>query len=156
MKYVSSPRHQPADRLNVVLGIRPPRHTREMPFGELDALYSHILSFVEERETLLLILRLYLLLTRYPSHVFFSRIEDIEVFLLLDGGYIDTIFVDLSSVITISNVPPYIHILHASLQDFLLDATRSKEFYIDLSSIHTTCMCLCFHHIKNCALSYLP
>jgi hypothetical protein len=33
VKYVSSIRHQPADRLNVVLGIRPPRHTCEMPFS---------------------------------------------------------------------------------------------------------------------------
>jgi len=37
VKYVSSPRHQPEDRLNVVLGIRPPRHAFEMPFWELDA-----------------------------------------------------------------------------------------------------------------------
>jgi hypothetical protein len=63
---------------------------------------------------------------------------------------------DLSSVITISDVDPFIHILHASLWDFLLDAARSKEFYIDLSSIHTTCMHLCFQHNKQCMFTYFP
>lgn len=61
VKYISSIRHQPADRLNVVLGIRPPRHAREMPFGQLDALYMHIFASVEDRETVLLILRVQLL-----------------------------------------------------------------------------------------------
>jgi len=61
VKYVSSIRHQPADRLNVVLGIRPPRHAREIPFGELDALYTHIFSSVEEIETVLVILGFHLL-----------------------------------------------------------------------------------------------
>jgi len=63
---------------------------------------------------------------------------------------------DLSAVITISDDHPFIHILHASLGDFLLDSARSKEFYIDLSSIHTTCMHLCFQHIKQCMCTYFP
>jgi hypothetical protein len=62
------------------------------------------------------------------------------------------LFGDLSSVITISDI--HIHILHASLEDFLLDATRSREFYIDLPNIHTECMHLCFHHNKQRTLSY--
>ena len=61
VKYVSSIRHQPADRLKVVLGIRPPRHVGEMPFGQLDALYTHIFTSVEDRETVLLILGVRLL-----------------------------------------------------------------------------------------------
>jgi len=63
---------------------------------------------------------------------------------------------DLSAVITISDGHPFIHILHASLGDFLLDSARSKEFYIDLSSIHTACMRLCFQHIKQCMSTYFP
>ena len=64
------------------------------------------------------------------------------------------LFGDLSSIITISDVDPFIHILHASLGDFLLDSARSMEFYIDLSSIHTTCMHLCFQHNKQCMSTY--
>ena len=153
VKYISSIRHQPADRLNVVLGIRPPRHVREMPFGQLDALYTHLFTSVEDRETVLLILGFQLLSSyRFPQ----MNAEELEYFLLLNRGDIDILLGDLSSVITISDVHPFIHILHASLGDFLLDAARSKEFSIDLSSIHTTCMHLCFQHNKQCMFTYFP
>ena len=153
-KYVSSIRHQPADRLNIILGIRPPRHAHEMPFGELDALYTHIFAAVEDIETVLLILGLYLLRGWY----IYPRMDIgvLEHFFLMSRGEIDLLFGDLSSLVVISNVEPYIHLLHASLRDFLRDSARSKRFYIDLSNIHTTCMRLCFRHIKQCTLSYLP
>ena len=151
VKYVSSIRHRPADRLNVILGIQPPRHVREMPFGELDALYTHIFTAVEEREAILILGVWLLSSSRYPMSV-----EALEKFLLLNRGDIEILLGDLSAVITISDVDPFIHILHASLGDFLLDATRSKEFYIDLSSIHTTCMHLCFQHNKQSTSTYFP
>ena len=155
MKYVSSIRHKPADRLNVVLGIRPPRHAHEMPFGELDALYTHIFTSVEDRETLLLILGFFLLpdLNFHPL----GDIGGVEHFFLLSRGDIDMLFGDLSSLVVVSNgelYEPYIRLLHASLGDFLLDLARSKESYIDLSNIHTTCMRLCFHHNRQCKLPY--
>ena len=151
VKYISSIRHQPADRLDMILGIRPPRHTREVPFAELDALYRHIFTALEDKETVLLILGFWLLSSFQGS---ISRPGNLEHFFLLNRGDIEMSFGDLSSVITISEA--HIHILHASLPDFLLDATRSKEFYIDLSNIHTRCMHLCFHHIKTCMFSYFP
>jgi len=150
VKYVSSIRHQPADRLNVVRGIRPPPHAHDMPFDELDALYRHIFSFVEDKERILLILGFYLAMWIEGHTFMWMNLQDIEIFLGLDGGSIEVLLGDLCSVITISNSGPYIHILHASLGDFLLDRTRSKEFYIDLSGIHTTCMHICFSHNKNC------
>jgi len=66
------------------------------------------------------------------------------------------LFGDLSSLIVISTVKPCIRLLHASLRDFLCDPAWSKEFYIDLSNIHTTCMHLCFRHTKQCTLPYFP
>jgi hypothetical protein len=155
VKYVSSIRHQPAERLNVVLGICPTRHTREMPFGELDALYRHIFTAVEDSKTVLLILGFFWL--RPLSHPFFPmNVGNIEHFLLLNRGDIEMLFGDLSSVIMISNHRPYFHILHASLCDFLFDAARSKEFYIDSSSIHAMYMHLCFQHLKQCMSTYFP
>jgi len=149
VKYVSSIRHHPTDRLNVILGIRPPRHAREMPFGELDALYTHIFSSVEDREMILLILGFRLL---QSSH--YMDAGNLEQFFLLNQGDIVMLFGDLSSVISISDFHPALRILHASLGDFLLDAARSKEFYIDLSSIHTACMHLCFQHKKQCMSTF--
>jgi hypothetical protein len=153
VKYVSSLRHQPADRLNVVLGIQPPRHAREMPFGELDALYMHILSAVEERDSEMVLLILgFHILGDYPL----LNPRNLESFFLLNIGDIEMLFGDLSSIITISDNYPYFHMLHASFGDFLLDAARSKEFYIDPPGIHTTCMHLCFQHIKQCMSTYFP
>jgi len=153
VKYVSSMRHQPGDRLNVVLGIRPPRHVHEMPFGQLDALYRHIFTSVEDRETVLLILGFELLSPpRYPT----MDAGELEDFLLLNRGDVEMLLGDLSAVITVSDDYPFIHILHASLGDFLLDSARSREFYIDLSNIHTTWMHLCFQHIKQCMSTNVP
>jgi hypothetical protein len=81
------------------------------------------------------------------------KAEELEDFFLLNRD-IEMLLGDLSSIITISDVDPYIHILHASLRDFLLDSARSKEFYIDPSSVHTICMHLCFQHIKQCMSTY--
>ena len=149
MKYVSSIRHQPAARLDVVLEIRPPRHAHDTPFGELDTFYRHIFSTVEDRKKVLLILGFRLI---HP--IAQMTLQDLEHFFLLDAGEIEMLFVDLSSVIAISNVGPYIHILHASLGDFLLREARSQEFYINTSRVHTTCMHLCFQHNKQCMLIY--
>jgi len=167
VKYVSSIRHQPADRLNVVLGIRPPRHAREMPFGELDALYMHIFTAVEDIETVLLILGFHLLTGVHSSREMSLReirnlllgfhptmeIRDLEHFFLLNRGDIEMVLGDLSSLVVISGFKG-IRLLHASLGDFLRDPARSKEFYINLSNIHTVCMRCCFHHIKQCTLPY--
>jgi len=153
VKYISSIRHQPADRLNVVLGIRPPHRVSEMPFGQLDALYTHIFTSVEDRETVLLILGVRLLSS---SRYLDMDAEALEDFLLLNRGDVEMLLGDLSAVITVSDDYPFIHILHASLGDFLLDAARSKEFHIDLSNIHTTCMHLCFQHNKKCMSTYFP
>ena len=157
VKYVSSIRHQPADRLNVVLGIRPPRYTQELPFSELDALYIYIFSAVEDRETVLRILGVHLVSSSWSWSADLP-VPDLERFLFLNGGDIEMLFGDLSSVIAISSVHSDICIefLHASLQDFLLDATRSREFHIDMPNIHTICMHLCFDHIKQRTLSYFP
>jgi len=52
---------------------------------------------------------------------------------------------DLSSLVIISDVKSYIHPLHAFLRCFLCDPAWSKEFYIDLSSIH---IYLCSNYYK--------
>lgn len=143
VKYVSSIRHKPMDRLDVILGIRPPRNARELPFGELDTLYRHIFSTVEDKEFVLLILGFRLI---HPDA--YMNLESLELFFFLNRGDIEILFFDLSSIVSIDG--SVIRILHASLGDFLLDATRSKDFHIDVSSIHSTCAHLCFQHNKPC------
>ena len=127
--YVSSIRHKPTDRLDIVLAIRPPQ--KDLPFAELDALYTHIFTGVEEIEPVLEILSLLLLSFYLPP-----SLPTIEEFLSLQPGDVELYLGDLSSLV---NIGPnqQITILHASLTDFLLDLTRSKAFWINPRSRYT-------------------
>jgi hypothetical protein len=127
--YVSSIRHKPMDRLDIVLGICPPQ--KNLPFAELDALYMHILAGVEEIEPVLEIFSTILFLN--PRYNFDTA--DIEEFLSLQPGDIELYFGDLSSLVDI--LPNQkIRILHASLTDFLVDHTRSNQFWINPPARH--------------------
>ncbi|KAF8967259.1 hypothetical protein BDZ97DRAFT_2056959 [Flammula alnicola] len=59
VKYVKSPRHRPTDRLEIILGLQPALN--DTPFTELDTLYRHILSSMDNVEIVLLILSFVLL-----------------------------------------------------------------------------------------------
>jgi hypothetical protein len=126
--YVSSIRHKPTDRLDIVLGIRPPQ--RDLPFAQLDALYTHIFTGIEEIEHVLEILSLLLL----SPH--FLQLPTIEEFLSLQPGDAEVYLGDLSSLLNIGPDQQII-ILHASLTDFFMDSTRSKELWINPPARHT-------------------
>jgi hypothetical protein len=127
--YVSSIRHKPTDRLDIVLGICPPQ--KDLPFAELDALYMHILAGVEDIEHALKILSLPMLC----SHLC-SDLQAIEEFLVLQPGDIELYLGDLSSLVNIEPESQEIQILHASFTDFLMDPTRSKGLWINPRAQH--------------------
>jgi hypothetical protein len=120
------------DRLDIVLGIRPPQ--RDLPFAELDALYTHILAGVENIETALEILSFLLLGLKSGDRDL--GLLDIEKFLALERGDVELFLGDLNSLV---NIGPEkrIDILHASLKDFLVDPARSKALWINPRARHT-------------------
>ena len=128
IRYVSSIRHKPTDRLDIVLGIRPPR--RDLPFSELDALYTHILAGVEDIEHVLEILS-FVLFNEYSPLT-----TTVEKFLSLQPGDVELYLADLHSLISLEP-DESIHIHHASLADFFVDPTRSKTFWINPRARHT-------------------
>ncbi|KAF5314824.1 hypothetical protein D9619_007204 [Psilocybe cf. subviscida] len=77
-KYVKSSRHRPHHRLDVVLNLRPA--SKDLPFSELDALYTHIFFSVDDIERVLNILSLHIMCLNKAS------IDDIEQILRLDAG----------------------------------------------------------------------
>ena len=91
IRYVSSIRHKPTDRLDIVLGICPSQ--KDLPFVELDALYTHIFTGVEEIERVLELLSL--LLTTISYSLELPRIEE---FLSLQPGDVELHLGDLSSL----------------------------------------------------------
>ena len=146
--YVSSIRHKPTDRLDIILGIRPPR--RDLPFAELDALYTHIFTGVEDIEQVLEILSfIFCRRPAWPYNHGLSQIVMIEKFLSLQTGDIELYLGDLSSLVRIGLYQAQeVNILHASLTDFFMDPTRSKEFWINLPARHTAFARRCLQSLQ--------
>jgi len=142
IRYVTSIRHKPTDRLDIVLGIRPPQ--KDLPFAELDALYTRILAGVEDIEHVLNILSIVIFCHR-PFLTKWSSVR-VEEFLSLQPGDVELYLGDLNSLMSIG--PEEIFILHASFTDFLVDPTRSKEFWINPPARHTTIARLCLQPLQ--------
>ncbi|KAF8965084.1 hypothetical protein BDZ97DRAFT_2000841 [Flammula alnicola] len=163
IKFTSSIRHRPTDRLEIILGLRPARH--DLPFAELDALYMHIFSSLEEPESSLLIIG-FLLLAKNDVP-FMTRdmhtITNLEKFLGLNPGDVEIFLGDLASVVTWDSVitssseseAQVVRLLHASLGDFLLDSSRSKHLSINAKSMHTIFALQCMQQLK-CLTSDRP
>ncbi|KDR76633.1 hypothetical protein GALMADRAFT_452508 [Galerina marginata CBS 339.88] len=150
-KFVRSTRHNPAHRLEMVLGLRTPVGDRELPFSELDALYHHVFAGVEDIGLVLKVLSFCLLASRdFPPTVSY-----IERILSLNRGDISTALCDLHAVLVLlpwSTQPDRelrLHFLHASLEDFLLDKSRSEALYIDPPNRHAEFAQAIFHFFPN-------
>jgi hypothetical protein len=126
--YVSSIQHKPTDRLDIVLGIRPPQ--KDLPFAELDALYMHILASMENIEP---VLDIFSVVFFFPYPLSQDMLEN---FLSLQTGDVELYLGDLSSLASIGP-DQEVKILHASLTDFFIDPTRSKELWINPPVRHT-------------------
>ena len=141
--YVSSIQHKPTDRLDIVLGIHPPQ--RDLPFAELDALYAHIFTGMEDLERVLEILSLV-----FFSHGPFSSFPSLvmtEKFLSMQTGGIELYLGNLSSLVRIGP-DQSVSILHASLTDFFVDPTRSKKLWINPPARHTALACRCLQLLQ--------
>ncbi|KAF8967550.1 hypothetical protein BDZ97DRAFT_1803944 [Flammula alnicola] len=143
VKYIESPRHRPEDRLGFVLGLTPAT-ARDSPFADLDALYHQILSSAADPERLLEVLACIILpstgdhLTMYPHETEDLRSPaSIETILAYQPGDVDVILCDMHAIL---NVPRDrtrdIALYHASLADFLLDQSRSRDFFVDVEKSH--------------------
>lgn len=118
VKFISSPRHRPDEQLKIIFGIAEAEgHT---PFAELDALYCHIFSSVEDLPKALEILSCrFLLDTSILNHPWTA--ENIEKFLCYRPGDLQLVLIDLHSVLDVPDItekwdkPNELHVLHASL-----------------------------------------
>ena len=135
IRFVDSNRHQPSARLNIILGISP--HGRINPFAELDAVYNHIFSSVENIELTLRVLSLYVVTPNLAFNLRRFACMSAEYFLSLEQGDVYTALIDLPSIVSYDESSGEIKILHASLGDFLSDQRRSTIYYIDMSRAHT-------------------
>jgi len=143
MKYIESPRYWPTDRLEIIFGIM--RRGNDTPFAELDALYTHIFSPVEDINKVVEVISVLLLVKTsivQKSSVF---IEDL---LELRRGDLNVTLLDLHSILDIPAKAGSgeIRVLHASLGDFLLDQTRSRMYHINQGHAHANLA----RHLMRC------
>jgi len=155
IRYISSPRHNPMLRLNMVLELQP--LSGEFPFSQLDALYRLIILNCEDVELALRILGMCLLSTEWICppwdlgsgyYVFPPELtapKNIESILGLYPGDVQRGLEDLGSLIEYKGDDVRLRVLHASLFDFLSDPTRFMELPFNLASIHTDLAIWCCH-----------
>jgi hypothetical protein len=152
-KYVNSHRHWPPDRLKIIFGQSEPG--QETPFAELDSLYHLILSSIADTQKLQDFL-MFLVLRPLSQDRKLSKqtttVTMIEKFLFCRPGEIDMILADLHSIISVP--PPWdkygeLRFFHASLPDYLLDRSRSKDLFLDQGSAYAKLTGLALKHINN-------
>src|SRR5277367_4550667 len=118
IKYISSHRHPPTRRLEIVLGMQPPRN--DQPFAELDSLYLGILSSVEDIQATRRLLGMLIHVDLDPKTP-----QVMGEFMSLDPAEVQCLLLDLASVVECVGKDTEIRMLHASFPDFLSDQSRS-------------------------------
>jgi hypothetical protein len=136
MKYIQSIRHDPMQRLNVILGIDC-HPNNDDPFSQLDALYDHILCSVQDADLLKQLLGM-MVIPRTDNDGFgdYTSPSMIETLLSLPSGRLYLLLSDLKSLINLGGPDEPIKFFHASLSDFLLDGARSGEWRVDTRLAH--------------------
>ncbi|KAF9475290.1 hypothetical protein BDN70DRAFT_956939 [Pholiota conissans] len=147
MNFASIPDALPSNQLFIIENIRP-RDPEDNPFANLDALYQYIFSKVKHLDIVKSIFAM--MLAKWASmpiyiRPFPSKITEFEALFSLQAGDLESLLANLAAVVRcVPNTPPEVKILHASLADFLLDQSRSGEYFVDLEERRSRLLCIFF------------
>ena len=159
VKYIGGDPHQlPHRRLDVIRSLRPPKGENDMPYAELNSLYHHVLANVDDPEAVKQILGVLLVLNpilpkwESLSHFDWHRINtthQMDQLFLWEPGETVACLSQLASIIECIPLSGRIDLLHASLSDFLLDPSRSSQFYLCRMSVLGDCAAYGLHHLRQ-------
>ncbi|KAF5327759.1 hypothetical protein D9619_004083 [Psilocybe cf. subviscida] len=149
LRFIATSSASPAHSLDKVLGLRPV--TKSSPFAQLDAIYTYVLSQVEDWEAAKDVL---------AAQIFNSthfggwqmpgtppiRLDDTLQPLGRAADELASYMSDLTAVVRFSYLGKQLTFYHASLSDFLCDRTRSGVYHIDLTAFTER---LAVAHIKR-------
>jgi len=139
ISYLSSPDDRPDDRLGVILKVLE-TPIGEAPYSTLDQLYTHIVHSVPAKhraEVMKILGQLIVIRDLSEQQDIFgvlSKPSRIEQILGLRDGDVKRLLRTLHSVIDVGDD---LKLLHASFPDFLLDPSRSMDFFVDIAECHT-------------------
>ena len=148
MKFIESHHHRPGDRLKIILGVS--KSGDDAPFAELDAVYRHVLSNISpyNREKVIEVLAFLILTSSAPKSVFIDGgavfydylPRTVERVLRYEQGDLYIYFLDMQSIVRVpepsTQYVEELRFYHASFSDFLLDESRSGEYFIDIGKAH--------------------
>jgi hypothetical protein len=137
VRFVNSACDSPMRQLDIILGLRPPIN-HDLPFAELDALYTFILSCTKNLTLVLHILGVDIAL-QAPS-ILESTVEIVECVLYLEDGDVRVYLSPLNSLLEVhegSEGLDGIFFHHTSFGDFLDNPERSKDYGIDAPKYHS-------------------
>ena len=150
MKYLDSPKHSPMKRLDVIIGLIPVGG--DPPYKQLDTLYTHIFSCVEDITGALQIIGFLIFRQNdWDSWYGDPTPEFLECLFGLQKGDVYLCLSELHSILnlptpTAKNIP--LRLFHASLNDFLVDKLRSGNYHLDDVLVHTAISQRCLHAIN--------
>ena len=150
-KYVNSHCHWPPDWLKIIFGWSKPG--QEMPFAELDSLYHLILSSVTDIEKMQDVL-MFLVVQPFwqPDLQLTQTTSLIKQFLFYRPGKINMILTALYSIMYVPSPGDKLcepQFFHALLPDFLLDWSRSMDFFLNQGAAYAKLTGLAVKHISN-------
>lgn len=127
VNFISFPSSNPSTRLEIIRGLKPAG--RLTPFAQIDELYRHIFSQVQDIESTLT--------TLAPSALCPGLFQVCATAALLnkEEDEVHVALADLTSIIEIKK--ENIEFLHASLSDFLVDPLRSGAYCISTPRWYT-------------------
>jgi len=149
IKYIGGdPRQLPHRRLDVIRSLRSPKGEKDMPYAELNSLYHHVLSNVDNIEVLKLVLGILIIINPVTKYRGMYTPEAVDDFLFWERGETKACLSQLASIIE-CDTDGYISISHASLSDFLLDPSRSHQFYLCRESALGDSAVLGLRHLRQ-------
>jgi len=151
VKYVGGDPHQlPHRRLDVIRRLQPPKGEKDMPYAELNSLYHHVLSNVDNIEAVKLVLGTLIVVNPeiFDGANQMHSTHELDNWLFWQPGESEACLSQLASVIECDEDGD-ISILHASLSDFLLDPSRSYQFYLCRESVLGDSVALGLRHVRQ-------
>jgi len=126
IRFTNSPFESPMRQLDIVLELRPPIN-HDLPFAELDTLYTFILSCTKDSHLVSRILGVYDVVK--DSDLFSSAFWVVEFVLGLESGDVCIYLSPLSSLLEVEQGEILFH--HSSFMDFLRSPEWSKSYYVN-------------------------
>ena len=151
VKYVGGDPHQlPHRRLDVIRQLRPPKGEKDMPYAELNSLYHHVLSSVDDMDAVKQVLGVLIIVNpivkKWADHM--ETTCEMDELLGWESGETEACLSQLASIIECDRYGS-ISILHASLSDFLLDPSRSNQAHLCRESVLGDYAALALQHVRQ-------